>query len=292
MPAIIPGRLAHGCLLNQPSTMHVPFTKMHGLGNDFVLIRGDGLALPSPDRIRTLADRRHGIGFDQLLWLEAAQRAGDDIHYRIFNTDGSEAEQCGNGARCIARLVAKPGQQEVKLGHRTGSVHARLSSDGTVSVEMAVPEFAPQLVPFRAGQQAPRYAITAGADTVDIGVVSMGNPHAVVSVSDVDLAPVNHLGPLLERHERFPNRANIGFMQVVARNRIRLRVFERGVGETAACGTGACAAVVIGRLWSLLDPQVTVELPGGDLQIRWEGAGLPVWMTGEAVTAFEGSVQI
>lgn len=272
--------------------MHVPFTKMHALGNDFVLIRGDGLALPSPARIRALADRRRGIGFDQLLWLEAAKRAGEDIHYRIFNTDGSEAEQCGNGARCIAQLVAKPGQQELELGHRTGSVHARLSDDGTVSIEMAVPEFDPLLVPFRAGQQAPRYSITVGADTVDIGVVSMGNPHAVVPVTDVDLAPVNHLGPLLERHERFPNRANISFMQVVARNRIRLRVFERGVGETTACGTGACAAVAIGRLWGLLEPQVTVELPGGDLQIRWEGAGLPVWMTGEAVTAFEGTVQI
>jgi diaminopimelate epimerase len=272
--------------------MHVPFTKMHGLGNDFVLIRGDGLALPLPDRIRALADRRRGIGFDQLLWLESAKRAGDDIHYRIFNTDGSEAEQCGNGVRCIAQLIAKPGQQELKLGHGTGSVRARLSSDGAVSVEMAVPEFAPTQIPFRSEQQAPRYSITIGAETVDIGVVSMGNPHAVLSVADVGLAPVHHLGPLLERHERFPNRANIGFMQVVARNRIRLRVFERGVGETTACGTGACAAVVIGRLWNLLEAQVTVELPGGDLQIRWEGAGLPVWMTGEAVTAFEGTVQI
>jgi diaminopimelate epimerase len=265
---------------------------MHGLGNDFVLIRGDDLALPSAERIRGLADRRRGIGFDQLLWLEAAKRPGDDIHYRIFNTDGSEAEQCGNGARCIARLVARPGQQELQLGHRTGSVRARLSGDGKVTVEMAVPEFDPRLVPFRAGQRAPRYSITAGEDTVDIGVVSMGNPHAVVPVADVDSAPVNRLGPLLERHERFPNRANIGFMQVVARNRIRLRVFERGVGETAACGTGACAAVVIGRLWSQLEPQVTVELPGGDLQIRWDGESLPVWMTGEAITAFEGTVQI
>lgn len=272
--------------------MHVTFTKMHGLGNDFVLIRGDGLALLSPERVRALADRHRGIGFDQLLWLEAAKRPGDDIHYRIFNTDGSEAEQCGNGARCIARLVARPGQQELQLGHRTGSVRARLAGDGTVSVEMAVPEFAPSRVPFRAEKQAPRYSITAGADTVDIGVVSMGNPHAVVPVADVDSAPVSHLGPLLEQHERFPNRANIAFMQVVARNRIRLRVFERGVGETAACGTGACAAVVIGCLWRQLDPQVTVELPGGGLQIRWDGEGLPVWMTGEAITAFEGTVQI
>jgi len=265
---------------------------MHGLGNDFVLIRGDELALPSPARIRALADRRRGIGFDQLLWLEAAKRPGDDIHYRIFNTDGSEAEQCGNGVRCIARLIASPGQHELRLGHRAGSVRARLEGAGAVSVEMAVPEFSPAQIPFRADRQAPRYPITAGASTIDIGVVSMGNPHAVMAVADVDTAPVNHLGPLLERHERFPNRANIGFMQVVARNRIRLRVFERGVGETTACGTGACAAAVVGHLWGLLDAQVTVELPGGDLQIRWEGEGLPVWMTGEAVTAFEGTVQI
>lgn len=272
--------------------MHVPFKKMHGLGNDFVLIRGDGLALPSAERIRAIADRRRGVGFDQLLWLESAKRAGDDIHYRIFNTDGSEAEQCGNGARCIARLVAKPGQQEVRLGHEGGSVRARLSSDGSVSVEMAVPQFAPALVPFKADRETPRYAISVGADTVEIGVVSMGNPHAVLSVAEVASAPVQQLGPLLERHERFPNRANIGFMQIVARNRIRLRVFERGVGETSACGTGACAAVVIGRHWNLLEPQVTVELPGGDLGIRWDGAGHPVWMTGEAVTSFEGTVQL
>ena len=272
--------------------MHVPFTKMHGLGNDFVLIRGDDLVLPSPERIRTLADRRRGIGFDQLLWLEKAKRAGDDIHYRIFNTDGSEAEQCGNGARCIARLLAKPGQQELRLGHGASSARARLAGNGTVSVEMAVPEFSPALVPFHSEQQAPRYSITAGADTIEMGVVSMGNPHAVLSVADVGSAPVQRLGTLLERHECFPNRANIGFMQVVARNRIRLRVFERGVGETAACGTGACAAVVIGRLWGQLDSQVTVELPGGALQIQWEGAGLPVWMTGEAVTVFEGTVQL
>ena len=170
--------------------MHVPFTKMHGLGNDFVLIRGDDLALPSPDRIRVLADRRRGIGFDQLLWLEAAKRTGDDIHYRIFNTDGSEAEQCGNGARCIARLIAKPGQQELRLGHGGGSVRARLERDGAVSVEMAVPESAPARVPFRAEHEAPRYSLTAGADTVEVGVVSMGNPHAVLSVADVDSAPV------------------------------------------------------------------------------------------------------
>lgn len=272
--------------------MHVPFTKMHGLGNDFVLVRGDNVPLPSPARIQQLADRRRGIGFDQLLWLEAPKRAGDDIHYRIFNTDGSEAEQCGNGARCIARLVARPGQQTLRLGHGTGSVQARLESDGNVTVEMAVPELRPAFVPFRAEQQALRYQLTAGEESVEAGVVSMGNPHAVLLVGATGSAPVERLGALLERHEQFPNRANIGFMQVLAPNRISLRVFERGVGETAACGTGACAAVVVGRIWNLLDPQVVVELPGGTLQVQWQGPGHPVWMTGEAVTVFEGTIQI
>ncbi|MEO7385860.1 MAG: diaminopimelate epimerase [Gammaproteobacteria bacterium] len=271
---------------------HVPFTKMHGLGNDFVLIRGDGLAVPSPDRIRLLADRRRGVGFDQLLWLEAPRQIGDDIHYRIFNTDGSEAEQCGNGARCIARLVARPGQQELQLGHKQGSVRARIEGDGTISVEMAVPEFRPVAIPFTAAEPAPRYTLIVGDDQVDVGVVSMGNPHAVLRVTDVEVAPVQQVGARLERHERFPNRANIGFMQVIAPDRIRLRVFERGVGETAACGTGACAAVVIGRTWNLLDPEVAVELPGGTLKVRWGGPGVPVWMTGEAVTVFEGTIQV
>jgi len=271
---------------------HVPFTKMHGIGNDFVLVRGDGLAVPAPDRIRRLADRHRGIGFDQLLWLEAPRKPGDDVHYRIFNTDGSEAEQCGNGARCIARFVAKPGQSEVRLGHSHGSVRARLEQNGAVTVEMAVPEFRPAAIPFVAREQALRYTLAAGTGDIEVGVVSLGNPHAVLRVTDVATAPVSELGALLERHERFPNRANIGFMQVLAPDRIRLRVFERGVGETAACGTGACAAVVIGRTWSLLDPQVTVDLPGGALQVRWEGPGLPVWMTGEAVTVFEGTIQV
>lgn len=265
---------------------------MHGLGNDFVLIRGDGLDVPAPGRIRELADRHRGVGFDQLLWLETPRRSGDDVHYRIFNTDGSEAEQCGNGARCIARLIARPGQHELRLGHGKGSVRARIEADGAVTVEMAVPEFRPDAIPFQAPAQALRYALDSGDETVEAGVVSMGNPHAVLRVADVDSAPVQVLGPRLERHERFPNRANIGFMQVLAPDRIRLRVFERGVGETSACGTGACAAVVIGRTWSLLDSLVTVELPGGDLRVRWEGPGLPVWMTGEAVTVFEGTIQV
>jgi diaminopimelate epimerase len=275
----------------------IAFTKMHGLGNDFVLVRGDGLAVPPPARIRELADRHRGIGFDQLLWLEAPRRDGDDVHYRIFNTDGSEAEQCGNGARCIARflapqLLADRRREELRLGHGQGSVRARLEQDGTVTVEMAVPEFRPDRIPFAAPAPAPRYRLATAAGDAEVGVVSMGNPHAVLQVPDAGAAPVATLGPQLERHERFPNRANIGFMQVLGRDRIRLRVFERGVGETAACGTGACAAVVIGRTWDLLDPRVTVELPGGTLGVRWDGPGHPVWMTGEAVTVFEGTIQV
>ncbi|MEZ5564079.1 MAG: diaminopimelate epimerase [Gammaproteobacteria bacterium] len=270
----------------------MPFTKMHGLGNDFMLVRADSLPVPSPTRIARLADRRHGVGFDQLLWLEPARHPDDAVYYRIFNADGSEAEQCGNGARCIARLVAEPGQDEVRLGHSTGSVLARLHPDGSVSVRMAVPEFQPDRVPFVAGAAALRYGVTVAEQTIELGVVSMGNPHAVMRVADTDKAPVQQLGPLLERHERFPNRANIGFMQVVAPNHIRLRVFERGAGETTACGTGACAAVVIGQSWGLLENRVSVDLPGGTLQIQWDGPDHPVWMTGEAVTAFEGSVQL
>jgi diaminopimelate epimerase len=272
--------------------MRVPFTKMHGLGNDFVLVRSDGLALPSAEQIRALADRRRGIGFDQLLWLEAPRRAGDDVYYRIFNTDGSEAEQCGNGARCIARLIGGDSQRELRLGHGGGSLRARVGADGRVTVEMAVPEFHPALVPFKAEDTQAEYAIDVAGESLRIGVVSMGNPHAVLRTDDIATARVAELGPLLERHERFPNRANIGFMQVMAANRIRLRVFERGVGETEACGTGACAAVVVGRTWHLLDAEVSVELPGGTLQIRWAGPGQPVWMTGDAMTAFEGSTEL
>lgn len=271
--------------------MQVPFTKMHGLGNDFVLVRGDGLVPPPAERIRTLADRRRGIGFDQLLWLEKPRRPGDDVHYRIFNSDGTEAEQCGNGARCIARLVAGTGQRELRLGHGGGTSVARIEDDGSVTVEMANPEFRPPRVPFIAGEQQSSYVLAAGGENFEAGVVSMGNPHAVLRVPDVDTAPVARVGPLLERHERFPNRANIGFMQVVSPSRIRLRVFERGAGETSACGTGACAAVVVGRSLNLLGSRVTVELPGGSLVVRWEGPGQPVWMTGEAVLVYEGSFQ-
>lgn len=269
-----------------------PFVKMHGLGNDFVLIRGEGRAVPDPDRIRALGDRRRGIGFDQLLWLEPPRDPANQVRYRIFNPDGSEAEQCGNGARCIALLVARGPGSTVRLEHGGGVAEARVREGGQVSVAMAVPEFAPARIPFVADAEADRYAIPVDGTTVEVGVVSMGNPHAVIAVPDVASAPVATLGPVLERHERFPRRANIGFMQVLGRDHIRLRVFERGAGETQACGTGACAAVVVGRRWQLLGPEVTVELPGGRLDIRWDGPGQPVWMTGEAVTVYEGTLSL
>lgn len=270
----------------------LPFTKMHALGNDFVVIRAPaGAPLPAPTRIRALADRRTGIGFDQLLWLEPARDPAAAVYYRIFNTDGSEAEQCGNGARCIASLVAggKPG--DLLLESPAGRVAARVLPDGQVSIDMGEPEFRPARVPFIADQQQPRYALEAAGEQVQAGVVSMGNPHAVLLVDDVDSAPVARLGPLLERHGRFPNRANIGFLEVADRRHVRLRVFERGVGETRACGTGACAAVAVGRSLGLLDEEVEVSLPGGRLGIHWPGPGHTLRMTGEAITVFQGTIE-
>lgn len=272
--------------------MRISFTKMHGLGNDFVVVQAGDMPLPSAAAIRALADRKTGIGFDQLLWLEAPRSPGTALYYRIFNTDGSEAEQCGNGARCIARLVAPNHGDMLVLGHRGGSSRARIEDDGLVSVEIAVPEFAPGRIPFIAGAAADSYVVQAAGEDIELRVVSLGNPHAVIRVDDVDTAPVAKLGPLLERHERFPNRANIGFMQVLDPGHIRLRVFERGVGETRACGTGACAAAVVGRQAGWLAPRVHVDLPGGELLVRWEGPGAAVWLTGEAIRVFEGTADL
>ena len=272
--------------------MRIAFTKMHGLGNDFVVVRGEGRAPPPAARIRELADRRRGIGFDQLLWLDAPGNPAAAVAYRIFNVDGSEAEQCGNGARCIARLVSAGRPGRVLLEHGNGLSEAVIGADGSVSVCMGVPEFEPSRIPFVADHEALSYALSAGTEAVTVGVVSMGNPHAVLRVPSVEAAPVARLGPLLERHARFPNRANIGFVEIVSPDRVRLRVFERGVGETSACGTGACAAVAIGRRSHGLEPQVRVALPGGELTIRWAGPGEPVWMTGEAITVFEGMVEV
>ena len=276
--------------------MEMRFTKMHGLGNDFVVVTADGTALPDGHTLRRLGDRKTGIGFDQLLWLEPPRSSNADVYYRIFNVDGGEAEQCGNGARCIARFVADHsavvGQREYCLEHQGGITRAIIEDDGTVSVELGVPEFAPDRVPFTASGEQRMYAIDIADETLEIGVVSIGNPHGVLEVDSVDDAPVARVGPLLESHDRFPNRANIGFMQLVDANHIRLRVYERGVGETRACGTGACAAAIVGRNVGKLADTVAVELPGGTVTVRWEGPGSTVWLTGEAVTVFEGTVQI
>lgn len=272
--------------------MQMPFTKMHALGNDFMIFKANGAEPPDAAVIRQLANRNTGVGFDQLLWLEAGRADGADVFYRIFNSDGLEVEQCGNGARCIARLIAGDTPRSLILEHVGGTSHARIESDGNVTVEMGVPEFQPDRIPFRADAEQQSYDFDIAGETVTLSVVSIGNPHAVVTVESIAEAPVQKLGPQLQNHARFPNRANIGFMQIVASDHVRLRVFERGVGETSACGTGACAAAVVGRRSGKLDENVTVELPGGKLTVRWEGPGAPVWLTGEAITIYEGTIQI
>jgi diaminopimelate epimerase len=276
--------------------MQMLFTKMHGLGNDFIVVDAGGYDLPDSATIRGLADRRTGIGFDQLLWLEPPRTDGTDVYYRIFNADGHEVEQCGNGARCIAWFLAghtaNGHQREFSLEHSTGISRAEIVADGEISVELGVPNFEPAGVPFIADEEQLSYSIEVTGEVVEAGVVSIGNPHAVIEVGSVDDAPVERLGPLLESHDRFPNRANIGFMQVVAADRIRLRVFERGTGETRACGTGACAAVIVGRAAGRLADTVVVELPGGTVTVSWEGPGSGVWLTGEAVTVFEGTIEV
>ena len=276
--------------------MQMLFTKMHGLGNDFVVVDAGGYDLPAASAIRALADRKTGIGFDQLLWLEPPRTEGTDVYYRIFNSDGHEVEQCGNGARCIAWYLAghtaDGHQREFSLAHLAGISRATISADGEVSVQLGVPNFDPAAVPFVADGQHQTYSIDVDGETVRAGVVSIGNPHAVIEVESVDDAPVARLGPLLESHDRFPNRANIGFVQVVSADRIRLRVYERGAGETMACGTGACAAMIVGRAAGRLADTVVVELPGGTVTVSWEGPGSEVWLTGEAVTVFEGTIEI
>ena len=276
--------------------MRLAFTKMHGLGNDFIVFdAGSATDLPSADDLRRLSDRRTGIGFDQALVLEPPRRAGTDVYYRIFNADGSEVEQCGNGARCIARLVAsRRGEVDrpLQMDSPGGIVQARLRPDGLVSVAMGVPNFDPASLPFDAPAAAATYHLDTLAGPVEIGAVSIGNPHAVIRVRDVTQAPVDSVGPAVENHPRFPRRVNVGFLEIVAPDHVRLRVFERGVGETRACGTGACAAVAIGRRHGPLVEEVSVDVPGGRMIVRWPGPGEPIWLTGPAETAFEGQVEV
>ncbi|HHX8477315.1 TPA: diaminopimelate epimerase [Vibrio diabolicus] len=274
--------------------MHFHFSKMHGLGNDFMVV--DCITQNvffSQDLIRRLADRHTGVGFDQLLVVEAPYDPETDFHYRIFNADGSEVEQCGNGARCFARFVRLKGltnKYSISVSTKKGKMILNIEDDGEVTVNMGVPEFEPNKIPFKAKQKEKTYIMRAGKKTLFCGAVSMGNPHVVTVVDDVNTADVDTLGPLLESHERFPERVNAGFMQVVSRDHIRLRVYERGAGETQACGSGACAAVAVGILQGLLDENVKVSLPGGELRIAWQGPGKPLFMTGPTTHVFDGQL--
>jgi diaminopimelate epimerase len=272
--------------------MQIPFTKMHGLGNDFVVIDAtrEPLTLDAAE-LRAIADRRFGIGCDQILFVEPPRNPTNLFHYRIFNADGGEVEQCGNGARCFARFVHDKGlteRREIPVGTAAGDIVLYLEDNGEVRVNMGVPVLSPRSIPFDADHEVVTYPLQLDGETVEIAAVSMGNPHAVLLVDDVAEAPVERLGPLIERHPRFPRRVNVGFMAIRGRDAIDLRVFERGAGETLACGTGACAAVVAGRLQGLLDEQVRVRLSGGALMVSWHGKGEPVWMTGPAVAVFDG----
>jgi diaminopimelate epimerase len=273
------------------------FTKMQGLGNDFVVL--DATREPivlTQAQARFLADRHFGIGCDQILMVEPARGTDTDFYYRIFNADGGEVEQCGNGARCFVRYVHERGltsKREIRVGTASGVIVPRLESDGRVSVDMGVPFFDPDAVPFLTESKSLTYALEVAGRNVEVSVLSMGNPHAVQVVADVDAAPVAHEGPLIECHARFPQRVNAGYMQVVDRRRVRLRVYERGAGETLACGTGACAAVVAGVTRGLLDGDaVAVETRGGELTVSWAGEGASVIMTGPAVTVFEGEIAL
>ncbi|MBS0375921.1 MAG: diaminopimelate epimerase [Proteobacteria bacterium] len=271
--------------------MPLRFTKMHGLGNDFIVFDADAGQAPGGDALRALADRHTGIGFDQALVLEPARRPETAAYYRIFNADGSEVEQCGNGARCVAALVARRlghGPGELLLDSPAGLVRARIREHGLVSVAMGVPDFRPAALPFIAAAEADQYPLELPGGEVAIGAVSIGNPHAVLRVADVATAPVDTLGPQVENHPRFPRRTNVEFFEVVDRGHVRLRVHERGVGETRACGTGACGAVAVGRRRGWLDSSVDVDVPGGRLAVEWPGDGEPIWLTGPTATVFEG----
>jgi diaminopimelate epimerase len=287
--------------------MKLKFTKMHGAGNDFVVIDAISQQIDfTPAQWKQLGDRRFGVGADQMLVVEKPTQPGCDFRYRIFNSDGGEVEQCGNGARAFAKFVTQKGltdKRSISVETMAGIIAPRLEDNGNVTVDMGAPVLEPARVPFDAdgldGVAEGRdmlwpLVLELGGDkeTVLVSVVSMGNPHAVQLVGDVDTAPVELTGPLIEHHPRFPRRVNAGFMQLVNRQHIRLRVFERGVGETLACGTGTCAAVVAGIRRGLLDSPVTVDARGGQLAIAWAGEGQPVYLTGPAVTVYEGEIEI
>jgi diaminopimelate epimerase len=276
--------------------MKLKFTKMQGVGNDFVVL--DAIRQPltmTAELARRIADRHFGIGCDQILLVEKSLSPASDFRYRIWNGDGGEVEQCGNGARCFVRFVhekALTHKREIRVETKSGSLTLTLEPDGKVKVNMGAPVFDPMRIPFLAASDEPVQGLEAGGRSVSIAALSMGNPHAVQIVDDVDAAPVTELGPLIETHPRFPQRVNAGFMQILDRTHIRLRVWERGAGETLACGTGACAAVVAGIRAGHLDAKVEVATRGGHLTIEWQGVDNPVWMTGPAVTVYEGEIEI
>jgi diaminopimelate epimerase len=278
--------------------MQLEFTKMHGLGNDFIVFDAprDG-RLPTAAQWRALSARHTGIGFDQALVLEPPRRADTQVFYRIFNADGGEVEQCGNGVRCLAAFLHRRAGtvstgEEIVLDSPAGLIRARVHDANLISVDMGVPNFDPKSLPFEASAEAHVYPLVVAGTEVEIGAVSMGNPHAVLTVNSVSSAPVDRLGPAIERHARFPKRVNVGFMEIVDRTHIKLRVFERGVGETQACGTGACAAVAVGRRHGVLDETVIVELPGGKLEITFPAPGEHIWMKGPTAVSFTGRVEI
>jgi diaminopimelate epimerase len=274
----------------------IQFTKMHGLGNDFMVV--DGVTQNvffSPEQIRRLADRNFGVGFDQLLLVEPPYDPDLDFHYRIFNADGTEVEQCGNGARCFARFVRNKGltiKQKIRVSTSAGKMTLRLERDGTVTVNMGVPITDPGKIPFKAKKAEKTYLLQTEAQTFLCGAVSMGNPHCVIEVEDVATTDVAQIGALLTNHERFPKGVNVGFMQIVNEGHIKLRVYERGAAETLACGSGACAAAAVGQLQGKLAKIVRVDLPGGSLTINWEGEGKPLWMTGPAEHVYDGQIQL
>lgn len=277
--------------------MQLKFTKMHGLGNDFMVL---DLVRQQVELSNALvcqwSHRKTGIGFDQLLIIESTHESGCDFAYRIYNADGDEVEHCGNGARCVTRFVLDKGLTEktaLTFAMARGTIVTKLENNGLVTVDMRPPVLEPAQIPYRAAQRAVTYPLRVAGKQFEISAVSMGNPHAVMVVDDVENFPVLELGPQIEHHPDFPERVNAGFMQIVSRTEIKLRVFERGTGETLACGTGACAAIVAGRLRGLLDEEVTVHTHGGDMRIAWAGDdSAPVWKTGPAVTVFEGTLEL
>ncbi len=273
--------------------MALKFTKMHGLGNDFVVIDAVNQTVDLTEaQVKKMADRRFGVGCDQLLIVEATDTPNVDFRYRIFNADGSEVEQCGNGARCFARYVTDYGltdKQDITVETASGVIVLHMAEDGWVRVNMGAPRFVPSEIPFVADEQSPCYDIEVAGEMYSIGAVSMGNPHAVFVVDDIQTDLPERIGALVESHARFPNRVNVGFMQVIDKDHVKLRVYERGAGETMACGTGACGAAVVGQVQGLLGPSVRVDLPGGPLQIEWSGDySDPVWMTGPTAVVFDG----